>query len=103
MSLLAQAVGSAVILAAFAASQFGLAGTSSYFYLAANVIGSLALAASALLSSQWGFLVLEGVWCVVSAFSICKNLARSRAERGQGATHPQSVRRSGAMAVKDRP
>jgi hypothetical protein len=101
VSLLAQAVGSAVILAAFAAGQFGLAGTSSYFYLAANVIGSLALAVSALLSSQWGFLVLEGVWCAVSTFSICKSLVRSRAERDKDATYPQSVGRTGATAAKD--
>jgi hypothetical protein len=101
VSFLAQAVGSAVVLAAFAASQFGLAGTSSYFYLAANVIGSLVLAASALLGSQWGFLLLEGTWCAVSAFSIGKSLTQSRAECGKGAPHLPSVGRGGATAVKD--
>jgi hypothetical protein len=98
--LVARAAGSAVILAAFAASQFGLASGSSHFYLAVSVIGSLALAASALLSSQWGFLVLGGTWCVVSAFSIGKAFARPRTGRGKGAAHSPSMGRAGAMAAK---
>ena len=76
MSLLVQIVGSALILAAFAANQLGSTGTSSRPYLAANALGSLALAFSAVLSSQWGFLALEGVWCVVSAFGLCRGLFR---------------------------
>jgi hypothetical protein len=49
-----QVTGSALIVAAFAASQAAGIGRSR-LCLAANVIGSLALAASALLGSQWGF------------------------------------------------
>jgi hypothetical protein len=52
VSLVAQAFGSAVILAAFTASQSWLANSASRLYLAANVIGSLALGASAWLGSQ---------------------------------------------------
>ena len=55
MSLVVQVTGPALIVAAFAASQSAGIDRSSRFYLAANVIGSLALAASALLGSQWGF------------------------------------------------
>ena len=55
MSLVVQVTGSAVIVAAFAAGQAaGIAG-SSRLCLAAGVIGSLALAAGALLGSHWGF------------------------------------------------
>jgi hypothetical protein len=35
--------------------------------LAVNFVGSAILAVLALLGSQWGFLLLEGVWAVVSA------------------------------------
>jgi hypothetical protein len=101
VSLVVQALGSAVVLVAFAASQLGLASSVSRLYLAANVIGSLALAASAWLGSQWGFLVLEGTWCAVSAFSIGKIWVRSHAGRGQGAAHPPSMGRTGATAAKE--
>jgi hypothetical protein len=47
VSLLIQIIGSALILAAFTANQIGNTGTSSRSYLAANAIGSLALAVSA--------------------------------------------------------
>jgi hypothetical protein len=80
VSLLIQIIGSALILAAFAANQVGRTSTSSRSYLAANAIGSLALAISAVLGSQWGFLALEGSWCVVSAFSLSKTFARPRSE-----------------------
>jgi hypothetical protein len=46
-----QVTGSGFIVAAFAASQAAGIGGSSRLYLAANVIGSLALAVSALLGS----------------------------------------------------
>ena len=35
--------------------------------LAVNFLGSASLAVLALLGRQWGFLLLEGVWAVVSA------------------------------------
>jgi hypothetical protein len=80
VSLLIQIIGSALILAAFAANQIGNTGTSSRSYLTANAIGSLALAVSAVLGSQWGFLALEGVWCVVSVFGLYKTFAEPRSE-----------------------
>jgi hypothetical protein len=49
-----QVTGSAVIVAAFAACRAAGIGRSR-LGLAAGVIGSLALAATALLGSQWGF------------------------------------------------
>jgi hypothetical protein len=55
VSLVVQVTGSALIVAAFAASQAAGMGRSPSLYLAASVIGSLALAASALPGSQWGF------------------------------------------------
>jgi hypothetical protein len=83
VSLVIQVAGSALIVAAFAAHQAGRIGRSSRLYLAASIIGSFALAASALLGSQWGFLALEGVWSAVSLFGLWRAFG-SRRPGGDG-------------------
>jgi hypothetical protein len=65
-----QIVGALLILAAFAASQFGWMAQHSYSYLWLNLIGSAVLAALAFRERQWGFLLLEGVWAVVSLLGL---------------------------------
>ena len=67
-------VGSLLILAAFAASQAGRLGAFGLPYLLLNFVGSLILAIIALLEAQWGFLLLEGVWAIVSAYSLWRRL-----------------------------
>jgi hypothetical protein len=66
MFLLVQLVGSALVLVAFIAAQANRLSPHSRRYLALNLVGSLALAASAVVEAQWGFLVLEAVWSAVS-------------------------------------
>jgi hypothetical protein len=66
MSLVVQLVGSLLVLAGFAASQFGWLDAKSAPYLVVNVVGSVVLAADAIYEAQWGFLLLEGAWSVVS-------------------------------------
>ena len=70
MSQLVQVLGSLLVLAAFAASQRGVLSTTSRPYLLLNLAGSAILGTLALLGQQWGFLLLEGSWAVVSAFSL---------------------------------
>ncbi len=70
MDQLIQVVGALFILAAFAAVQFDRMRPDSRLYLALNLVGSVILAALALHGSQWGFLLLEGVWAVVSAWGL---------------------------------
>jgi hypothetical protein len=76
-----QVVGAILILTAFAAVQLERMDPSSRLYLTLNLIGSAILAVLALLGSQWGFVLLEGVWAVVSAWSLTASLrapSRSR-------------------------
>ena len=67
---LVQIAGSLLILAAFAASQAGRLPIDSQLYLVLNFIGSAILAVLAWIDQQWGFLLLEGVWAVVSLYSL---------------------------------
>ncbi len=66
MFLVVQLVGSVLILIGFIAGQTGRWVPSSRRYLAFNLIGSLALAVSAVVEAQWGFVLLEAVWSAVS-------------------------------------
>ena len=59
-----------LILSAFAAAQFGWLRLDSVAYLVLNLIGSIVLAYLALEERQWGFLLLEAVWALVSAWSL---------------------------------
>jgi hypothetical protein len=65
-----QIFGALCILAAFVAAQFGRLTTSSRWYLVLNLVGSAILAILAWLGGQWGFLLLEGVWAIVSLLSL---------------------------------
>jgi hypothetical protein len=65
-----QIVGALLILAAFTAVQMERMRPDSRLYLTLNLVGSAILAVLAVLGSQWGFVLLEGVWAIVSAWSL---------------------------------
>jgi hypothetical protein len=71
---LVQIIGALLILAAFAAVQFERMRPDSRVYLALNLVGSVILAVLAWFEHQWGFLLLEGVWAIVSAWGLAAAL-----------------------------
>ncbi len=73
-----QILGALLILAGFTLAQLGVLEPRSYPYLLLNLVGSLILAALAAIDRLWGFLLLEGVWALVSLGSL---LGRLRADR----------------------
>lgn len=74
MDQVVQIVGALLILAAFAAVQFERMRPDSRLYLALNLAGSAILAVLAVAAAQWGFVLLEGVWAIVSAWGLAKCL-----------------------------
>ena len=58
--------GALTILAAFTLQQWGRWKADDVAYLWANAVGAGVLTAVAWEESQWGFLLMESVWTVVS-------------------------------------
>jgi hypothetical protein len=73
-------VGALMILAAYAANQFGWLRVSGLSYSVVNAVGAGILTVVAALESQWGFLLLEAAWTVVSLAALVAML-RPRATR----------------------
>ncbi len=70
----AQVVGALLILAAYVLAQFRVLDQQSWWYLWLNLVGAGALTVLAWHERQWGFLLLEGVWTLVTAWSIYRRL-----------------------------
>ena len=73
-----QIAASLLILVPFVLAQVGRLTPSSLPYLVLNLVGSVVLGVDALLGAQWGFLLLEGVWAIVSGTSLVRWAARAR-------------------------
>ena len=69
-----QVVGALLILAAFIAAQSGTLATHSVPYLALNLAGAGLLTWIAFDDRDWGFLLLESVWTLVSAWGLAQGL-----------------------------
>ena len=70
MDQLVQVIGALLILFAYAAAQFGVLNQRSRVYLILNLVGSAVLAVLAWNEDQWGFLLLESVWALVSLWGL---------------------------------
>ena len=74
MNQVVQVVGALLILAGFVLAQFRVLRVESMLYLVLNFFGSAILAWLAWDDLQWGFLLLESVWALVSAWGIIQML-----------------------------
>jgi len=77
MDQILQLGGALLILAAFAGLQRGKMKPNEPVYLALNLAGGIILTVAAIIDFDWGFLLLEIVWSLVSAWGLFQ-LARGR-------------------------
>jgi hypothetical protein len=67
---LVQIAGALLILSGFVLAQFGVLDPRSLLYLVVNLVGSAVLTVDAFHEAQWGFVLLELVWAIVSAVGL---------------------------------
>lgn len=63
-------VGALAILLAFAADQFGWINPRKISYQALNIAGAGILAVIAVIQVQYGFILLQGVWTLISIWKL---------------------------------
>lgn len=74
MESLIELLGAVLILSAFVLAQLGRLETASPVYLFLNLAGATILTFAAAFDRDFGFLVLEGVWAVFSAYALVRLL-----------------------------
>jgi hypothetical protein len=74
MGQVIQLVGALIVLSAFVANQRMGLRSDSVPFLVANAVGTAILAVVAAMAGDIGFLLLEGVWAIVSTMSLVRVL-----------------------------
>ena len=102
MDQLLQILGAVLVLAAYAAAQLRLLDARSFAYGLVNLAGSAILAVLALDGRQWGFLLLEGAWALISLWAVVAHLRRSWALSGTSRDADASEVSSGSSSLAGR-
>ena len=74
MDQIIQIIGAILVLLGYVLSQTGRVDSRSRSYLLINLVGSALLAIVAALGQQWGFLILNGTWAVISIANLVQGL-----------------------------
>jgi hypothetical protein len=69
-----QIVGALLVLVCFLLAQADRVNAAGYRYLVANLVGSGAMTVTAVIAHEWGFVFLEGIWALVSAWGVTQRL-----------------------------
>jgi hypothetical protein len=77
MDQVIQIIGAVLVLVGYVLSQTGRVDGSARSYLIINLVGSGFLAVAAALGHQWGFLLLNGTWAVISAVNLVRGAVGS--------------------------
>jgi hypothetical protein len=67
-----QILGSLAILCAFGLAQAGRISTRGLTYLVVNALGAVALGLPAVVTGQWGFVLLEAAWLLISLYGLVR-------------------------------
>jgi hypothetical protein len=86
-----QVAGAIFILVGFAGEQVGWLDGRSLTYLFFNIIGAGTLAVVAYVGRDWGFLLLEGSWAVISVASLPRRLIYDASREVGRAAHKTAV------------
>ena len=70
MTQILELLGAALILGPYVFATLGKLAPSARRYLWPNIVGAALLAILALTTRQWGFVLLEGAWTVVSLWKL---------------------------------
>src|SRR5829696_7780962 len=86
---LVSVLGSLLVLVAYVASQFGWLSLKGLSFAFANIVGSGILAVVAALEEQWGFLLLESAWALVSLVAVVRQRAKLNTLRQRRVSDPR--------------
>jgi hypothetical protein len=80
-----QIAGAILVLLGYVLGQAGRIDITARSYLLINLVGSALLAVDAFYGRQWGFLVLNGTWAVISLINLARALGNRSEADGQSA------------------
>lgn len=69
-----QIVGALMLLICYLLAQAKRMSPEGYPYLLLNLVGSMVMTTTALIAHQWGFVFMEGVWALFSAWGLVQRL-----------------------------